>query len=316
MTTANPSPAHHAAGATDAGRQDIERLSARVVRVEDDVARDRVAARSGAWMAGVAAVLGFVATSLTWRLGDKAAVIDGGLRAATAVLERSTAGTRAGFERVDGTLAAQARAVADLAATLTAVESAGRQTQAAVAALERLAARDAEAVGLQGRQLTELALEFAHFRRDTESRLAKHHDDLLAGRGELLDALTRSIAGIEGVMLRQAEELRTQREDMNATAIQMRARQQRLLGEATAAIAGQLDGLRQIVACLREDAAAEESPAEVTAVEATAEAVPEPADAVGDEAAPAAVEAAADAPPAGAAPAAEVAAEPAGTVTE
>jgi hypothetical protein len=301
------SPAARAAAAAD--RQDLDRLSARVVRVEDDAARDRVAARSVVWMAGVAAVLGFVATSLTWRLGDKAAVIDGGLRAATALLERSSAGARAGFERVDGALAVQSKAVAELATTLATVEAAGRQTQAAVAALERLAARDAEAVGLHGRQLTELALEFAHFRRDTETRLAKHHDALLAGRGELLDALTKSIAGIEGVMLRQAEELRTQREDMNATAIQMRARQQRLLGEATAAIAGQLDGLRQIVACLREDAAHEGSPAAadaVTAADATADAAPAPADPVGDD----------GAAPAGATPAAEVAAEPAVTVTE
>jgi hypothetical protein len=302
-------------------------------RLETDSGRGPAAQRPLVWLAGSAAVLGFAATSLTWRLGDKAAVIDGGLRALTTLVERSTADSQAAFRRVDGTLAAQATAVADLAATLATIEAAGRETQAALAALERVAARDTEAVGQHGRHLTELALEFARFRRDTEARLAAHQDAARVGRDEMLAAVTTAIAGVEDVMQRQAEELRTQQQDMNAAAVQMRSRQQRLLGEATEAIAVQLDGLRQIVACLQEEteegtvavAETDVPPTETAAVtaienetetEAPVATTPDQAAAGDDESAAPEAEASAETPPAAAEPAAEVAREPAGTVTE
>lgn len=300
-------------------------------RLEPDSGRGPAAQRPLVWLAGSAAVLGFAATSLTWRLGDKAAVIDGGLRALTTLVERSTADSQAAFRRVDGTLAAQATAVADLAATLATIEAAGRETQAVLASLERVAARDTEAVGQHGRHLTELALEFARFRRDTEARLAAHQDAARVGRDEMLAAVTTAIAGVEDVMRRQADELRTQQQDMNAAAVQMRSRQQRLLGEATEAIAVQLDGLREIVACLQEEAeegaaavaVADVPPTEaaaVTAVESDTEApvatAPDQAAAGDEESAAPEAEASAETPPAAAEPAAEVASEPTRTVTE
>jgi hypothetical protein len=284
------------------------------------------------WLAGSAAVLGFAATSLTWRLGDKAAVIDSGLRALTTLVERSTTDSQTAFRRVDGQLAAQAGAMADLAAALTTIKAAGRDTQTALAALERVATRDAEAVGQHGRHLSELTLEFARFRRDTEDRLAAHQDATRVGRDEMLAAVTKAIAGVEDVMRQQAEELRTQQQAMNAAAVQMRSRQQRLLGEATEAIAVQLDGLRQIVTRLQEETDAD-TPAgagvpptvavglplveKAIDTETPVSGAPEQAAARDEESAvePKA-EAAAETPPAAVEAAVEVATQPADTVTE
>lgn len=334
---------------TSRGGPEVDRLAARVTRIEDETLRDRAAGRSLFVLVGAAAVLGFVATTLTWRLGHRVAGIDGVVRGAAALLEQSTADSRAAVQRVEGTLQRQAAFLDGLAATLADIETAGREVQARLAALDRHVERHADAAAVNGRQLTELAIELGRFRRETETRLAKQHDDLVAGRGEMLQTLTASVAQVEGVMLRQAEELRTQREDMHAATVQMRTRQQRILGEATDAIAAQLDGLRQIIDCLRDESATGAAvvaetvaapaavsttvePAETdaaapgVAVEPAASATVEPetprvidthADASPADAEPADAETAdAVAPAADTPPAAQVAAEPGDTIAE
>jgi hypothetical protein len=312
-----------------------------VTRLEDETLRDRAVGRSLVKLVGAAAVLGFAATTLTWRLGHRVADIDGVVRGAAALLEQSTADSRAAAQRVEGTLHRQAAFLDGLAATLADIETAGREVQARLVALDRHVERHADAAAVNGRQLTELAIELGRFRRETEARLAKQHDDLLAGRGEVLQTLSASVAQVEGVMLRQAEELRTQREDMHAATVQMRTRQQRILGEATDAIAAQLDGLRQIIDCLRDEPAVDSATTEVVAaadptgdtgaprlpddaVDPGAAVVPEAAtdidsraDAVPVGKEPANAEAAGEVAPAADEPAtAKVAAEPGDTVAE
>jgi len=242
----------HAEGpASRAG--DMSWLAACMSRVEKEIVRGQEADRSRAWVAATAAVLGFVATTLVWRLGHKVAVIDAAVHRVAAVLERTTAGTEAGLRRIDGTLTAQATAVGDLTATIAGIEALARQTQATLAAVETQTRHNAEAAGLCGRQLVELALDVARFRHETDSRLAKHHDAMLTGRAEIVRAVEASIAEVEAAVIRQADDLRARQEGMNAASVQLRTKQQRMLGEATEAIATQLDGLRQIVDALRDE---------------------------------------------------------------
>jgi hypothetical protein len=290
-----------------AGRAgDMSWLVACMSRMEKEVARGQAADRSRAWVAATAAVLGFVATTLVWRLGHKVAVIDTAVHRVAAVLERTTAGTEAGLRRIDGTLTAQATAVGDLTATIAGIEALARQTQATLAAVETQARHNAEATGLCGRQLVALALDVARFRHETDSRLAKHHDAMLTGRAEIVRAVEASIAEVEAAVIRQADDLRARQEGMNAASVQLRTKQQRMLGEATEAIATQLDGLRQIVDALRDET--------LTGVE---QPVSQPV--AGDEPAAAASPpetAGQPAETAGEQPVAEVAAEPRAAVAE
>jgi hypothetical protein len=255
----NRDPSGQIRDVLEKSRLEVAQLVVRVARVEDEIDRGRSTTRSLAWLAGLAAALGFVTTSLTWQLGHRAEEIDAAIRSVAGLMKRSAAATDTAFRRIDATLAAQSAAGDKLAAAIASIEATGRQMQTALAELDRDADRGAEATGLIGRQLTDTALELSTLRRELDSQLERHHDAFVAGRGEMLEVVTASIDRVEGKLLRQAEELRSQREQVDASAARMRVTQQRMLGDATEAVAAQLDGLRQILAGLREEIAEEEA---------------------------------------------------------
>jgi len=333
--------------AIEKSRLEVAQLIVRVARVEDEINCGQGVTRSLAWLAGIAALLGFLTTSLTWQVSHRAAEIDSAIRSVAALMKRSAGATEVAFTKIDATLATQGVAAEKLAAAIASVEVTGRRMQEALADLDRDADHAAEATGLIGRQLTDTAIELSTLRRELDARLERHHDAFVAGRGEMLEAVTSSIGRVESGLLRQAEELRSQRQQVDASAARMRHTQQRMLGEATQAVAAQLEGLRQILDGLKveiaegeatvaleaatrdldpasptivepvtgSDAAIEaelaaESPAEQATLDAVEEAASDRAvDAVSDAADAAGDEADAE-------PVAEVAAEKADTVTE
>jgi hypothetical protein len=264
-TKATRDPSAQVRDVLEKSRLEVAQLVVRVARVEDEIDRGRATTRSLAWLAGLAAALGFVTTSLTWQLGHRAEEIDAAIRSVAGLMKRSAAATDTAFRRIDATLASQSAAADKLAAAIASIEATGRQMQTALTELDRDADRSAEATGLIGRQLTDTAIELSTLRRELDSQLERHHDAFVAGRGEMLEVVTASISRVEDKLLSQAEELKTQREQVDMSAARMRVTQQRMLGDATEAMAAQLDGLRQILAGLKEEIAEEEATAALEA---------------------------------------------------
>ena len=236
-------------------RVEVAQLVSRVARVEDEIGRGRDTTRSLAWVAGMAALLGFLAATLAWQVSHRVARIDSTLRSVATLMTRSATTTEAAFTRIDTTLAAQTAAARQLATAIASVESMGRQMQVTLADLDRDADHAADATGLIGRQLGDTALELSALRRELDARLEKHHEAFVAGRGEMLEAVTASIGRVESDLLRQADELKVQRQQVDVSAARMRQTQQRMLGEATQAVAAQLEGLREILDGLKSEIA-------------------------------------------------------------
>lgn len=256
--------------AIENSRHEVAQLVVRIAGVEDRIDRGAGAARSLWWLAGVALLLGFCTISLTWQVSRRAAEIRNAVRSASTLVERSAQATDLAFTRIDGALAGHAAAAEKIAAAIAGIEATARQMQAALVELDHDADSTASATVLIGRQLTDTTHQLSALRRELDDRLTRHHEAFVAGRGEMIAAVTSSIGRVEADLRSQAEELKAQREQVGASAARMRQTQQRMLGEATHAVAVQLEGLRQILAGLE----GELTGGEVTESEAAAEAAP------------------------------------------
>lgn len=301
----------HAAGAN---RNDVAMLTVRMSRVEDALEQGGRSHLTTV-LAGGAALLGFVATTLAWPLGNRLATIDETVRATAGLLTRSTAATDAALSRFEGRLTAQGETVDALTAAVAGVEAAGREMQAALVRLERHAGRTADGTDLVSRQLTNASLEFSTLRRELEAQFARHREAAATGRTEMLDAVATAIGRVEEGVLRQTTELKAQRDELDASTARMRRTQHRILGEATGAVTVQLEGLRQILDGLRREISDVDDRLPALAAESgTDTAATNPA---APEVAPLTVEESADADRGEpTAPVAEVATQPTDSVTD
>lgn len=254
--------------AIENSRLEVAKLGVRIAGVEERIESGRSAAQSLWWLAGAAVLLGFLTVSLTWQVSRRAAEIRAAVRSTSALVERSAQATDAAFTRIDAAFAGQAAAAEKLAAAIAGLEATGQRMQAALVDLDQAADRTADATVLIGRQLADTTLRLATLRGELDEHFREHRDAIVAGRGEMLAALTSSICRVESDLHRQAEELMAQRAQVDASTSRMRQTQQRMLGEATHAVAAQLEGLRRILAGLE----GEFSGGEVADAETAAEA--------------------------------------------
>ena len=245
-------------------RYEVVELNTRMARVEDELQQQSGRGKSLTILGGVVAALSFLSTTVVWQISHRAAAIQTAVGESTLLVQQAAAAAQVTSEQFSADLAAQTAIMSRVAGVLADVEASGRQAQTALAALGRDATTQIEGTERIRDQLVIANNGLAEIRRDVADRLARHQQIDAGERAALLRNINDSMTRVESVMVDQATELQSQKQQLDASALRLHETRRMMLGEATQAVSVQLEGLRQILDGLRAD-----TPTATTAADAT-----------------------------------------------
>jgi hypothetical protein len=234
-------------------RYEVAELNTRMARVEDELQQQTGRGKSLTVLGGVVALLSFLSTTVVWQISHRAAAIQTAVGESTLLVQQAAAAAQVSSEQFSTDLAAQTAIMNRVAGVLADVEAAGQKTQTALAALGKDASTQLEDTQRIRDQLVIANNGLAEIRRDVADRLARHQQIDAGERATLLRNINDSMTRVESVMLGQASELQTQKQQLDASALRLHETRRMMLGEATQAVSVQLEGLRQILDGLRSD---------------------------------------------------------------
>jgi len=234
-------------------RYEVAELNTRMARVEDELQQQTGRGKSLTILGGVVALLSFLSTTVVWQISHRAVAIQTAIGENTLLVQRAAAAARVNSGQFSADLAAQTAIMNHVAGVLADVEAAGQKTQTVLSALSKDASTQLEDTQRIRDQLVIANNGLADIRRDVADRLARHQQIDADERATLLRNINDSMARVESVMLDQASELQTQKQQLDASALRLHETRRMMLGEATQAVSVQLEGLRQILDGLRSD---------------------------------------------------------------
>jgi hypothetical protein len=234
-------------------RHEVAELNTRMARVEDGLQQQAGRGKSLTILGGVVALLSFLSTTVVWQISHRAAAIQMAVGESTLLVQQAAAAAQVSSEQFSTDLAAQTAIMNRVAGVLADVEAAGQKTQTALAALGKDASTQLEDMQRIRDQLVIANNGLAEIRRDVADRLARHQQIDAGERATLLRSINDAMTRVEGVMLDQASELQTQKQQLDASSLRLHETRRMMLGEATQAVSVQLEGLRQILDGLRSD---------------------------------------------------------------
>jgi len=241
----------------------------RLARIEDELSDTVESTRFLPAATVVVAAVSFMLTTFVWRLIHQTAGVEAAVRESIAQSADADTAALEELARLRNDVAGQAAVTERLEQRLARVETNGNSTLVGLDTLSSDVARQATAADQILREIAVTATGVGDTRRQVLDRLTAHAQQESSDRDSIVQEMSVAMQRIEQSMIAQAQDVREQQRQLETAAERARAARQAMLHDATQSVSVQLDGLRQLLDGLRNEAGPAPVAADATTPAAT-----------------------------------------------